>query len=52
MRELGRDIVTQRCIVSVDIFEIAPIEGCTTVKGDITREKTVQEVQELFKIDG
>ena len=52
MREMGRDIGAQRCIVSVDIFEIAPIEGCTTVKGDITREKTVQEVQDLFKIEG
>ena len=48
---LGREILTQRCIVSVDLFEIAPIEGVTTVKGDITREKTVQEVQDLFKIE-
>ena len=41
LREMGRDIVNQRCVVSVDLFEIAPIEGCTMVKGDITREKTV-----------
>ena len=46
---MGRDIVNQKCLVSVDLFEISPIEGCTSIKGDITREKTVQEVQALFK---
>jgi 23S rRNA U2552 (ribose-2'-O)-methylase RlmE/FtsJ len=38
---MGRNILARRCLVSVDLFEIAPIEGCTMVKGDITREKTV-----------
>ncbi len=28
-------------IVSVDLMEIAPIFGCTLIKGDITREKTI-----------
>ena len=28
---------------------MAPIEGCTIIKGDITREKTIQEIQEVFK---
>ena len=46
---MGRDIINERCIVSVDLFEIAPIEGCTMVKGDITREKTVEEIQGLFE---
>lgn len=45
---MGRDIVNQKCIISVDLFEISPIEGCTMIKGDITREKTVQEIQSVF----
>lgn len=35
-------------IVSVDLFDMAPIEGCTIIKGDITREKTIQEMQAVF----
>ena len=35
-------------IVSVDLYDMAPIEGCTIIKGDITREKTVQEIQNVF----
>ena len=35
-------------IVSVDLFEMAPIDGCHMIKGDITREKTIQEIQEVF----
>ena len=27
---------------------MAPIEGCTIIKGDITREKTIQEIQSVF----
>ena len=49
LKQMGRDILARRCLVSVDLFEIAPIEGCTMVKGDITREKTVQEIQALFR---
>lgn len=44
LKGLGRDIIGKRCIISVDLFEITPIEGCTTIKGDITREKTVEEI--------
>ena len=36
-------------LVSVDLFEMTPIEGCTILKGDITREKTIQEIQDIFK---
>jgi 23S rRNA U2552 (ribose-2'-O)-methylase RlmE/FtsJ len=35
-------------IVSVDLFEMAPIEGCTIIKGDITREATIQQIQAVF----
>lgn len=35
-------------IVSVDLFEMAPIEGCTMIVGDITREKTVQDIMAVF----
>lgn len=35
-------------IVSVDLFEMAPILGCTIIKGDITREKTIQDIQAVF----
>jgi len=35
-------------VVSVDLFEMTPIEGCTIIKGDITREKTMQEIQAVF----
>ena len=45
LKSMGIDIVNNRCVISVDLFEIAPIEGCTMIKGDITREKTVEEIQ-------
>ena len=35
--------------MSVDLFDMAPIEGCTLIKGDITREKTIQEITSVFK---
>ena len=28
---------------------MAPIEGCTLLKGDITREKTIQKIQEIYE---
>ena len=34
--------------VSVDLFDMAPIEGATIIKGDITREKTMQQIQATF----
>ena len=27
---------------------MAPIEGCHIIKGDITREKTIQDIQSVF----
>ena len=48
LKDKGLDIVNTRRIISVDLFEMAPIEGCTMLQGDITREKTVQEIQSLF----
>jgi tRNA (cytidine32/guanosine34-2'-O)-methyltransferase len=36
-------------IVSVDLYDMAPVEGCTIIKGDITREKTIQEIQSVFQ---
>lgn len=48
LKEMGRDITGEKCVISVDLFEITPIEGCTTIKGDITREKTVEEIQQVF----
>lgn len=44
LKEKGLDIVNNKYIISVDLFEMVPIEGCTIIKGDITREKTVQEI--------
>ena len=41
--------MTNPHIVSVDLFEMAPIEGCHMVVGDITRDKTVQEIMEVFE---
>jgi len=35
-------------LVSVDLFEMKPIEGCTMIIGDITREKTIQDIQSVF----
>jgi tRNA (cytidine32/guanosine34-2'-O)-methyltransferase len=33
----------------VDLFQIADIEGVTSIKGDITRAKTVEEITEVFE---
>ena len=35
-------------LVSVDLFEMAPIEGATLLQGDITRQKTVEDIQAVF----
>ena len=43
------ELNAQPHIVSVDLFEMAPIPGCTIIKGDITREKTIQEIQNVFQ---
>jgi tRNA (cytidine32/guanosine34-2'-O)-methyltransferase len=42
------ELLKEPHIVSVDLFEMTPIEGCTIIKGDITREKTIQEIQSTF----
>lgn len=34
--------------MSVDLWEMEPVEGCTIIKGDITREKTIQQIQDIF----
>lgn len=36
-------------LVSVDIQEMAPIEGVHQIKGDITKLSTVQQIISLFK---
>jgi len=47
---MGREaLLAEPHIVSVDLFEMAPIEGCHMIIGDITREKTIQEIQAVFK---
>lgn len=35
------NLLSEPHIVSVDLCDIAPIEGCTIIQGDITREKTI-----------
>ena len=34
--------------MSVDLQKIAPIEGVTTIQGDITKEETVKQILESF----
>ena len=36
-------------IVSVDIQQIVPIEGVTIIKGDITRQETIEKILENFE---
>ena len=38
----AEELLKEPHIVSVDLWEMSPIEGCTIIKGDITREKTIQ----------
>jgi tRNA (cytidine32/guanosine34-2'-O)-methyltransferase len=42
-------LLSEPHIVSVDLYDMTPIEGCTIIKGDITREKTIQEIQDVFQ---
>jgi len=37
LKEKGIPITSEKRIVSVDLFKITPIEGVTTIQGDITR---------------
>jgi len=37
LKENGIDILAEPHLVSVDLFEMAPIEGATLLQGDITR---------------
>ena len=48
MEQNGVDLHSEPRLCSVDIFEIAPIEGAHRVQGDITRQKTVEEIQAVF----
>lgn len=48
LSEKGIDILAEPCLVSVDLFEISPILGATLIQGDITRHKTVLEIQAVF----
>ena len=41
LKQMGLDIINEKHLISVDLCEMAPIEGCHIIKGDITREKTV-----------
>ncbi len=36
-------------VISVDLQDMAPIEGAKIIKGDITRKETVDKVLSLFK---
>jgi tRNA (cytidine32/guanosine34-2'-O)-methyltransferase len=42
--ESGFDLEAQPHLCSVDIFEIAPIQGAHRIQGDITRQKTVEAI--------
>lgn len=46
LRELGKSRAT---IVAVDLQEIAPIEGVTIIKGDITSRPTVEAILKQFE---
>ena len=48
LTEKGLDLASEPRVCSVDLFEIGPIEGATLIQGDITRQKTVQQIQEVF----
>ena len=43
-----KDFLSEPHLVSVDLYEMAPIEGMTFIKGDITREKTIEQIQATF----
>ena len=47
LKAKGVDITVPH-LCSVDLFEIAEIEGATTIQGDITRQKTVEEIHTVF----
>ncbi|ELP88839.1 ribosomal RNA methyltransferase, putative [Entamoeba invadens IP1] len=48
---LSSSIEEPRTLVAVDLQDIAPIDGVTLVKGDITKGKTAKEVMSHF-VDG
>ena len=45
---LSATIESPRTLVSVDLQDIAPIDGVTLVKGDITKGSTAKEVMSHF----
>lgn len=36
-------------VISVDLQKIAPVDGVITIQGDITKQKTVDEILHHFK---
>jgi len=44
----GIDVTAEAHLCSVDLFEIADIDGSSRIQGDITRQKTVEEIQAVF----
>jgi len=36
-------------LISVDLQKISPIEGCTCIQGDITKDSTVDAILESFE---
>uniref|UniRef100_A0A7S0ZM02 Putative tRNA (cytidine(32)/guanosine(34)-2'-O)-methyltransferase n=1 Tax=Timspurckia oligopyrenoides TaxID=708627 RepID=A0A7S0ZM02_9RHOD len=47
-RELTVEGEDNRCVVAVDLQEMAPIEGVHLIQGDITQEATLSRIFELF----
>lgn len=48
LKAKGVDI-TKPHLCSVDLFEIAEIDGATRIQGDITRQKTVEQIHLVFE---
>ena len=51
VKENGVDLLAEQHLVSVDLFEMSPIEGATIIQGDITRQKTVDQIKAVFNND-
>lgn len=51
MKQINPDIDFEQThrVINVDLQTVAPIEGVTIIKGDITRQATVDQVLELFE---
>ncbi|CAI2374742.1 unnamed protein product [Moneuplotes crassus] len=51
MKQINPDIDFHEChrVINVDLQTVAPIDGVKIIKGDITRQSTVDEVLEIFE---